>query len=518
MPLGLQRNSTNAFLGVVNILTKKGRAYQGAEVSGEMASHDTYKTRLTYGKRFTNDFEILVSGTHHDRQGQDLYFKEFDDPDNNNGVADGLDGDRYGNLFLNATFRDFTLQGAYIDRDKDIPTAPWGVVFNQPGCNSTDRRSYLDLTYDTIVQEDWEVVARLYYDQYETDESYPYDYAEPGEPLDLAIWLEDAEGEWWGSEIQVTKTFAEKHKVIVGGQYQDNIKQEQRSFDPYWVYLDDNRDAINWAIFVQDEYCITDHIILNAGLRYDHYDTFGESTNPRIGLIVSPFEKTTIKLLYGTAFRAPNVYELYFHDGEETTKANPHLHPEEIATYEIVLEQYVGDRFRLAASGYFYEIDDLITQTTDPEDKLLVFVNSGEVEATGVEVEFEGKWANGMEFRISYTYQDSENKDTGEFLTNSPEQLAKLNIIAPIVRETLYAGVEVQYTDERKTVYDTRSDDFFATNINLFGSHMWKGLSVFASIYNLFDENYAHPGSGEHEQPTIEQDGRIYRIRLTYSF
>src|SRR4030042_5248923 len=40
---------TNAFFGVINIITKQGRDFKGTEISGEAGSFDTYKGRLSYG-------------------------------------------------------------------------------------------------------------------------------------------------------------------------------------------------------------------------------------------------------------------------------------------------------------------------------------------------------------------------------------------------------------------------------------------------------------------------------------
>ena len=94
-------------------------------------------------------------------------------------------------------------------------------------------------------------------------------------------------------------------------------------------------------------------MILNVGLRHDDYDTFGGTTNPRLALIYRPLEPTTIKFLYGRAFRAPSPYELYYNDGNVTSKANPDLEPETIETYELVLEQFLGIGFRLTASLFF---------------------------------------------------------------------------------------------------------------------------------------------------------------------
>ncbi len=65
-----------------------------------------------------------------------------------------------------------------------------------------------------------------------------------------------------------------------------------------------------WAVYGQDEFAILQKLTLSAGLRYDHYSNFGGTTNPRLGLIYLLFDPTTLKLLYGTAFRAPEPFEV----------------------------------------------------------------------------------------------------------------------------------------------------------------------------------------------------------------
>src|SRR5207244_2903236 len=70
---------------------------------------------------------------------------------------------------------------------------------------------------------------------------------------------------------------------------------------------------------------------LTIGGRYDDNSVYGSTVNPRIGLINQPNEKTTFKLLYGSAFRAPTNFELYTAGGARI--ANPDLEPEKIQTY-----------------------------------------------------------------------------------------------------------------------------------------------------------------------------------------
>ena len=64
---------SNAFFAVVNIISKRGRDLQGAEVSGEVGSFETYKGRLSYGRKFSNGVEGLLSGSYYTSEGQKLY-------------------------------------------------------------------------------------------------------------------------------------------------------------------------------------------------------------------------------------------------------------------------------------------------------------------------------------------------------------------------------------------------------------------------------------------------------------
>ena len=45
-----------------------------------------------------------------------------------------------------------------------------------------------------------------------------------------------------------------------------------------------------------------------------------------------------------------------------------------------------------------------------------------------------------------------------------------------------------------------------------------EGLEFYASIYNLFGQDYAYPGFGEHLQDKLYQDDRSLRFKLTYRF
>jgi iron complex outermembrane receptor protein len=505
----------NAFFGVINIITKTGEALDTLELSGEAASRETYKTRASYGHVFSNGVELLVSGSLYDSEGEDrLYFKEFDDPETNNGIAENLDGEYWHNALMLLSFRNLTLQMGYGSREKDVPTAAFGGAFNSK-LFSIDDYAFVNIGYDHTFTGDDNLTTRLYYDYYAYDGEYPYD----GEDS-VVVNVDGADSDRFGAELQYSCTFWDRHRVTVGTEYRRNVSQDQFTYDrdPFFDYLDDRRDSDIWAIYGQDDFSVLDNLLFSAGLRYDHYDTFGGTANPRLALVYEPVEKTVIKTIHGSAFRAPNVYELYFDVPDFGQKGNPDLDPESIDTYELVWEQNLGKNQQLSVAGFYNEIDDFISQMTDPKDELDVFTNFESVEVFGMEVGYLGKWKNGVNTRASYTYQDTQNQDTGKWLVNSPRHLLKFNLIVPLIRDKLFLGTELYYSSERKTITDDRTEDAFVVNATLFSLPLNENLEVSASVYNLFDEKIEHPGGTEHEQDILVQNDRSFRAKVTYRF
>ena len=61
--------------------------------------------------------------------GQELHFPEFDTPPSHPGTT-RTDADQNLSLFGRASLDDFILTGAFVTREKQIPTASFGTVFD----------------------------------------------------------------------------------------------------------------------------------------------------------------------------------------------------------------------------------------------------------------------------------------------------------------------------------------------------------------------------------------------------
>jgi iron complex outermembrane receptor protein len=501
----------NAFFGVINVVTRKGRDLNGFEVSGEYGDFDTYKGRLSYGKAFTNGMELILSGSLYDSSGAErLFYKQFNTPTQNNGIAEGLDGESYGSVFGSLTYKDFALEGAFISRRKENPTAQFFTTFNDPRLKTEDERGYLSLKFAHSFPDIVDVNAQVYYDRNDLAIGYPV-----GPAGSTSFYKEQQTGEWFGSEVQLSKRLWDKHTVSLGAEYRDDFHFNDRIFDPNTGenFSQTNRVRQSYGIFMEGDFALLNNLHFSGGLRYDQTGDFDPSFNPRLALIYNPLEKSTIKAIYGTAFRAPNFLEL-------SDPRFQNITPEKIASYELVYEQGIGQHLRSSLAGFYNQMDGLIVF----ENGNFANINA---QTKGVEMALEGTWSNVVRGRASYTLQNAENRSQSQNLPDSPHHLVKFNLSVPLFVEKVFAGLEFQFTGSRNTFFTTTTgatlpgmdtSGYGVVNFTLFTQNLIKNLDFSATVYNLLDEQYADPATHFHLQDQIPRDGRSFRLKLTYRF
>jgi iron complex outermembrane receptor protein len=282
------------------------------------------------------------------------------------------------------------------------------------------------------------------------------------------------------------------------------------------LYSDVKTSGDNWGVFAQDELKLSQVFSANAGVRYDWYSTFGDTLNPRLALVCAASDTTVFKALYGRAFRAPNAFEYdYVAPGY---LANHALQPETVESWELAWEQALGRNYRLTASIFRNNLEDLIVQVVDPGSGDLIYDNVSSARVQGIEAELESWWSGGVKARASYSYSEAVDEATDLWLSNSPRHLAKLNVSAPIVGEHLSAGLELQAMSSRRTEAGNEVGGFVVCNATLLSRELWKGVTLSFSVYNLLDTDYRDPVSQDFVQDAIWQPGRTFRLKLDYRF
>jgi iron complex outermembrane receptor protein len=503
---------SNALFAVINIVTRRGRDINGLELSADAASFNTSSGTITYGRKL-KELEFLISGTFYGSRGHNsLFFPEFNTPETNYGIARHADDGQVGSSLATISFRDFTLQGVYGTREKGIPTAPYGSIFNNSGTRTTDSHSYIDLRYQHTFANSWDVLARTFYDRYTYQGTYIY--PSPIDPSQITPNLDFADGKWWGAELQVSKTVLRRNRITAGGEYRDNLRQNQSNHDisPYLLYLDDKRQSFVGALYLQDELTITKSLALNVGFRYDYHSALQASIDPRVALIYHPWHQTTFKFIYGEAFRVPNVYELYY--SASPYLSNPALGSEKIRNTEFIWEQGLGSHLWFSTSAFYSSIEGLITQ--EPIGDNFIFRNLSNVKSSGLEVEVRGQLSQGLEGRASYSFQQTKDAFSGRFLSNSPRNLVTLNLSQPLWGRRMFVSLDAQYRSRIQTLAGSSVSPFAVVNITALARNLGKHVDLSASIYNLLDKQYFDPPSTENLQQAIQQDGRSFRVKMTW--
>jgi outer membrane receptor for ferrienterochelin and colicins len=495
---------TSAFFAVVNVITKRGAHVSAGDVQLEAGSLDTYKVRASHGWSDTKGRDLLLSVTRYQSGGHgSLYFPEFDAADTNHGVAVGNDDDQSTNVLATARIGNFQFNGVVGDRKKRVPTGSWGTTFNDPGYFTRDVRGWATLGY-THDMGPVSVAVGGYYDRYHYSGLYPFGPLYDDGALAHAV----------GSDATV-RWRAGRHAFTTGVEQRTNLKQDQ------WYGLgadrsiDDRRSSQEAAAFAQDEISLTSRLTAVVGARYDWWSLKGGTGRPRLGLVYRTADDTAIKALYGEAYRAPNLYELYYTSAQVTAAGD--LDPELARTTELVFERRLGRHVRATATGYYTRSSKLI----DPEflyDESIRYVNKESARSSGVEVEAESRWSSGLLVRGSLAVQRAVAIEAEQRLSNAPGELATFHVAAPFWRRQFVAAAESLFTSARATVGGDMLPSFWLSNFTLTYRPVRMPLTIGASVYNAFDASYGDPVGVEFRQAAIPQDGRTAAVRVTVKF
>jgi iron complex outermembrane receptor protein len=227
---------------------------------------------VSYGDRFDNGLEMLLSGSFYNSQGhKQLFFPEFDSPATNNGIAENADGDQSYTIFADIIYRDFNIHVVGASRTKHIPTASFATVFDDPRTQTTDARRYVDAQYHHTFGS-WDTLGRLSYDWYGYHGIYISDYAGKGIPPFTQNY-DAANGTWWDFQGDTSRVFFKRHKATFGTEFRQDIRQQQTNYDiqPYHLYFDSHRSNRVGALYFQDKYFIRKNLSFVVGVRSDWY-------------------------------------------------------------------------------------------------------------------------------------------------------------------------------------------------------------------------------------------------------
>ena len=98
----------------------------------------------------TEALDMMLSGTFYNSQGPTLFFPQFDSPATNYGITRNTDYESFQHILATISFHGFTLQGLFSARDKGVPTAYYGALFNDPRTPRTSTTTNISISATSI--------------------------------------------------------------------------------------------------------------------------------------------------------------------------------------------------------------------------------------------------------------------------------------------------------------------------------------------------------------------------------
>ena len=271
------------------------------------------------------------------------------------------------------------------------------------------------------------------------------------------------------------------------------------------------------SVFAEDEYSILNNLRLTLGTRYNHHEAFGNNLSPRAYLVYNLNDNLTFKGGVSTGFKAPYVNRLiageynYGGQGSIPIYGNPNLSEETSINYELSIG-YMDSIFNASITGFMTEFKDKISSVSYNRGEAIPSVgvcgsqftrcsqaiNHGKVEHKGLEVSAGAMPINRLNLNLSYTYLDSEIKESrnlasiGKPETNSLKHniVAKTdyninNILTPWIKGEWQIDRYMGNTNINREYYK----DIFLASLGA-AVEINKNWNINAGIYNLFDKNF----------------------------
>ena len=493
----------NALLAVINIITRTGDQIAGGRVNTE-----TDKVFAEFGHSLGSGLDVACSVTGINSNGtKDLYFPEFDSPSTNYGIAEGVDGTRATREYLSASFKGLRLSLAQGMKDKVAPTAPYGTIFNDPGTTIREQRSLMELSYGhpAVKAHSYGLLARVYRDEYHYVGDYMYDYPP------VTINRDDYLARWWGAEVRLSGYAADNLFLTYGAEYQcaNHLSQKNFDVDPYAEYSNLLSTRSTQSLYMQADYDPVDHVSVVLGTRYDNYSTFGSNWSPRAAVVYSPSWRTSFKILYGNAFRAPNDYELGWQNPDL-----PPTQPEKIQTQELVWEQQLGGNSRLVTSLFRFDLKNIISMVSSGDTWYIA--NEGSATSSGFETQFETRTDSDLRAYAGLTFSRARYND--EPITNSPSCLVTAGMSIPVFSHRYFLSPQLRSVGRLMTRSGEKISAGTVLDLVIATAESSRRTNASLGVYDVFNRTIYSVGTTVLTQEKVPQGGRQLRLQLSQKF
>ena len=511
------RYGSDAMGGVINVITRKSTSMTAWQ--GSVHADSTFQENKASGDLFQSDAYTagaLVDGLLGMRlngqlsyRGEDQFENGFAEQEMRSGTAVfSLTPDEHNSV-------DFEVSRGLQDRDRTPGESISAKA--KPNLSTYERTNYA-ITHDGR-----------------------YDFGSS------SSYLQREESTNPGRQMKMINTIADTHTQIVlgdhylsvGGQYRYEDLQDQGN----QLNVANRADQLtrwSWALFVEDEWALTDSFALTGGVRMDRDQNYGSHWSPRLYGVWHTAEFWTLKGGVSTGYRSPDLRMSAANWGQATgggtqdgmLVGSPALQPEKSVSEEIALLWDGRQGLNAGLTLFNTDFKDKIAETrrcTSKQDPACTLnghtydfisdrINVDEANMRGVEGT--ANWAINPQWSLasSYTFTQSEQKSgpmAGLALNQMPRHMFNTTVdwqtseAVGLWSRVNFRSKTSDYLSRVKMAEGTPSYTFFDTGLVYKAN---QALSVTAGIYNLLDKRVDHASYG-----TV-LDGRRYNLGLTYQF
>jgi iron complex outermembrane receptor protein len=488
---------SGAMFAVINLVLKSEQEASSVMVGG--GSHHTTIAGGRFVHALGGGFSMSIAGSMQNDRGQNLFYPEYDTPEDNNGLSVGHDYDNYRSLMGTVAGHGLRFLALTSSRTKGVPTGWFGSTFNQQQ-EFTDGRSLLSLTAEHRVSPTSQMFLRTSYDRFDYHGQFPYG-DQMGRDHSASTRL--------NAELRHVWDAKPNHRVTFGAEYVNNVRASYSTSFAGDEHVIGGPFTVG-SVYAQSEFQPSRSLSVTTGLRYDRYAHVTATLNPRGAVVWHIDDANTLKVLYGSAFRLPTVFELGLEDASQNFVPNQNLRPEKIRQYEVVWEARLTPEVLVSVAPYRLHMTGLINPQTDAATGITQYQNLNNVSSQGVELRADYRRSDGLWSYASYSRQDARENGTEMF--NSAANLAKAGVSTATSRP-LQGALEVVYESGRESLADRDIPGVMLANITI-SAALRSSLRLSVTVKNLLNTRYATPGGPAQLEDTIPQNGRTVLVRL----
>lgn len=546
----------NAFLGVINIITKNGSNLTDNSITnfgGSYQNEAAYGISTVFGGK-NNNFDLLFASSFSQFDFSGLNPKNVPGSDiyHANDVSEQCEVipfSIYGKLrYESEKWGEITFDLSHQNINHKYEFADWGTLTHHNRINLLNAFERIRYSKDVLTD-------------FKTNLSFTHSYSKP-----LNNEILDNDNDHSNYIVREFKTTSydiagdliyqlnSENNITFGADYTADLHEYQK----FYTISDDGTRTLNpggsdgpenfnnLGIYIQmilnpSSFFTMDYLknlSITAGYRFDLHSIYEDVLTYRLAAVYSFTKRLSTKVMYGTSFNAPSPAQLYTNSmftGDII--GNPDLKPEKAKTLEWALIGRLTEHINFNTNIFYTIIDDKIEYLLPfGEVSNITADNISKVYSAGIEAEVNLQFNNSTSY-INYSYQKSLNERYNPMLgdirvkTNIyPQHMFKFGETWKFPQYHFRVHIDGRYISTRKAseqnsyVYDPIN---YAINSYYLDSYFMVGLSIESmdlkfftkkesilslKIDNLFDTKYYYPGFSDYDIPGL---GRSVIIKLT---